>query len=239
MYGADLSRIHHEGFGVVADNAATVLLGALSDAGFAGGTMVDLGCGSGILSKIVADAGYDVFGVDYSEDMLRLAQQSVPAGRFVHASILDVELPACVAVVAIGEVFCYAFDARAGLDQFARVAKSIYAALRPGGIFLFDVAGPGRSGATPRTGFVDTDAWSIVHRTSEDGDTLTREITTFTREGEVYRRSDETHVLRLYRPEDVLRALDAAGFDSTPLNGYGDFNLAVGWHAFLARRPAR
>jgi SAM-dependent methyltransferase len=236
MYKPDLARVHHEGFGIVAQNAGRVLLAALNSAGLDRGTVVDLGCGSGILSKVVADSGYDIFGVDFSEDMLRLARQNVPSGQFVRSSVLDVQLPECVAVAAVGEVFCYAFDVRAGLEQFARVAKSIYAALRPGGIFLFDVAGPGRSGATPRTGFVDTGDWSIVHRTTEDGDTLTREITTFVRDGEAFRRADETHVLSLYRPEDIVAALEASEFETTLLSDYGDFALAPGWHAFVARK---
>lgn len=238
MYKPDLARVHHEGFGFTATNAARVLLNALSESGFTHGTVADLGCGSGILLQIVAEAGYEAFGVDYSEDMLALARQNVPSGRFIHASVLDVDLPECVAVGAVGEIFCYAFDRRAGLDQFRRVARSIYEALVPGGVFLFDVAGPGRAGATPRTGFVDNAQWSIVHRTREDGETLTREITTFVRDGDVHRRADEVHVLHLYRPEDVLSVLDAAGFEATALHGYADFALAPGWHAFLANKPS-
>lgn len=236
MYAADLARIHHEGFGFTAEHAAPVLLAALRDAGLNSGVVADLGCGSGIFSRVVADAGYRVFGVDYSEDMLRLARQNVPGSEFVRGSVLDVPLPACVAVAAVGEIFCYAFDDRAGMDAFGRTMKSIHDALVPGGVFLFDVAGPGRVGPSPKANFVDNEYWSIVHRATEEKGTLTREIVTFIRDGDTYRRSDERHVLRLYTPMEILKALAAAGFETVELGGYGAFTLPSGWHAFLARK---
>lgn len=236
MYKSDLARIHHEGFAFTAENAAPVLLEALRDAGLLSGTIADLGCGSGILSRTVSDAGYRVYGVDYSEDMLRLARECAPKGEFVHGSVLDVALPECVGIAAIGEIFCYAFAERAGLEAFKRTMKTIYDALVPGGVFLFDVAGPGRVVPSPRTNFADNENWSIVHRATESGATLTREIVTFVRDGDVYRRSDERHVLRLYRQADILAALAAAGFQATALDRYGAFTLPAGWHPFIARK---
>lgn len=66
---------------------------------------------------------------------------------------------------------------------------------------------------------------------------LTRRITTFRRIGSVYRRSGETHRLRLYRPSEVAARLRATGFRVRILRGYGDLEFPRGLSGFLARKP--
>src|SRR5262249_1981689 len=74
------------------------------------GLVIDLGCGSGLLSKPLADAGHDVLGLDLSAAMLALARERVPSGRFVQGSVLTADLPSCVAVAAVGDGLNYLFD---------------------------------------------------------------------------------------------------------------------------------
>src|SRR6476620_9236965 len=102
-YTDDLAFIHDAGFGDLARHAAGVLQNALRAHGFRTGLIVDLGCGSGILSKAMIDAGYDVLGIDISPAMIRIARKRVPRARFATASLLRFEFPACHAVAAIGE----------------------------------------------------------------------------------------------------------------------------------------
>jgi SAM-dependent methyltransferase len=239
-YQADLARAHHEGFGALARSAAATLLRELEAAGTARGLVVDLGSGSGILARIVTDAGYEVLGFDLSEAMVRLAASHAPRARFERAAVLDADIPPCVAVTAIGEVLNYAFDARTGVDWlvplFRRMAGSL---LRPGGILLFDVAGPGRGGPDRRReSFAEGDDWRIRSVAQEDaeGAALVRSITLLIRAGDAYRRHDERHELRLYRPGDVESALTTAGFGAIrTLDRYGDFELPSGLTGFLAQ----
>jgi len=241
-YGADLARAHHEGFGDLARQAAATLTGVLAQAGITGGLVVDLGSGSGILARILTDAGYDVLGFDISDDMVRLAARNAPGARFVRAPLLDADLPPCVAVTAVGEVLNYAFDARTGLDHLAPLFRRMAASLLAGGVVLFDVAGPGRAGPTgKREGFADSDRWTIRHVAEEDLErtTLVRSITLFSRDGNGYRRHDERHVLRLYRPHDVENSLVAAGFMGVRrLRRYGRLDLPAGLTGFLATAGA-
>lgn len=235
-YGAELARAHHEGFGEMARQAAATLLDALGAAGYRRGVVVDLGSGSGILTRLVTDAGFEGLGYDLSADMVRLASAYAPAARFVQAAVLDADIPPCVAVAAVGEVVNYAFDPRTDLDHLGRLVRRIRASLRPGGILLFDVAGPGRAGpAGRREAVVEADGWAIRSVSEEDdgpaGPRLVRHIALVTADGT---HRQETHVLRLYPPADVEAVLADAGFDDVRrLSHYGNLELAPGLTAFL------
>jgi SAM-dependent methyltransferase len=237
-YGADLAYIHDVGFGDFARRAATGLLEILHCGGITDGRVVDLGCGSGIWARELLDAGYKVIGVDLSAPMIELARQKAPEARFEAASYLDVEIPPCVAVTAIGECFNYQTDARAHGAELGRLFRRVHRALRPGGHFLFDVAEPGR-GRASTGGCFEGDDWAVLVRVEEDtrrGE-LRRRMTTFRRVGELYRRGEVTHVLRLYWGSELARELRGIGFRVRILCGYGAFRLPLGHVAILARKP--
>lgn len=107
VYRQDLAYIHDVGFGGFAADAAPGILRILGRYDLKSGLVVDLGCGSGILAKVLVRSGYRVMGVDASTDMIRLARQRVPEGEFVKRSLHTVALPACAAVTAIGESLNY------------------------------------------------------------------------------------------------------------------------------------
>lgn len=237
-YGPDLAAAHHEGFGDLARNAAPVVIEEIPPAA-AGGLVVDLGSGSGILARLLTDAGFDVLGVDISPDMVALATAEAPAATFVCAPLLDVDLPSCVAVTAVGEILNYAFDPRHGRRILDRLFARVAAALVPGGVFVLDVAGPGRAGPErSHQTFRDTGDTVVFSRAEEDetATTLVRRITLFRRVGSMYRRSDEDHVLHLHRPDDVGLALTRAGFAVRRVERYGRFVLPYRLHGFVATR---
>ena len=85
-------------------------------------------------------------------------------------SLLDVSIPPSVAVTAIGEALNYATDSRSGLDATASVARRVYDALAPRGIFLFDVATPGRNlGMEVRERIHDHDDWMLCMKATSSG----------------------------------------------------------------------
>ena len=234
---ADLAYIHDAGFGFHARAASEELLRALHRAGHEEGVVVDLGCGTGILSRIVAEAGYDVLGLDQSAQMLKIARRNAPQARFKRASFVDAQLPDCVAVAAVGEVLGYAFDARAGRTALRSLFERVQVALRPRGVFLFDLAGPGRGPVgRARARFFEGPDWTIYSETREDrtAGTLDRHSVFFRRQGRLYRRGEELHVLNLHDPGVVLDDLAAAGFRARRLRHYGDLRLPSGLHGFLA-----
>jgi SAM-dependent methyltransferase len=238
-YRSDLAYIHDVAFGHFARSAAPVLLAALRRSGLEGGLVIDLGCGSGILTEKLSEAGYDVLGIDISGAMLAIARERVPNGQFREESLLKAELPSCVAVAAVGECVNYMFDRGNTSQGLARLFRRIHEALRPGGLLLFDMAGPGRvSGANPSRNYFEGADWAVLVSVEEDRRrrSLTRRITSFRKVGDLYRREHEVHRLRLVPREDVVGQLRSIGFRVRVLRGYGSLRFPPGWAGFLAHR---
>jgi SAM-dependent methyltransferase len=236
-YGDDLAYIHDVGFGFFAKGAAPGLLAILRGCGVKNGLVVDLGCGSGIWARQLVDHGYDVLGVDLSPSMIALARAKVPEARFEVSSLLRFKLPPCSAVTAMGECVNYLFDPKNCKKELIRLFARVYGALHPGGVFVFDVAEPGRGGGSQRQG---TD-WATLVQVEEDtkANVLTRKITFFRQVGELYRRGQETHRLQLYRGSDLAKELRSLGFRVRLLRAYGEMRFLPGVVGILARKPRR
>jgi SAM-dependent methyltransferase len=238
FYGADLAHIHHTGFADHVTAAAPALLAMLRQAGIRRGMVVDLGCGGGQWLRTLGDAGYDAVGVELSPALAKLARREAPRARVHVGSIHAVPLPPCDAVTALGEVLGYLPGGRARIPSFAVTFRRVARALRPGGVFAFDLIV--RAGARPlhtRNHRVDRD-WAVVAESIEDRQRgrLVRTITTFRRVGRTYRRTDEVHHVRVPSRAEVLEALRAAGFTAHASRRYGAFELAPRRLAFVARR---
>jgi SAM-dependent methyltransferase len=239
-YGNDLTYIHDTGHGDLARAAAQTVIAVLRRTGRERGRVVDLGCGSGIFARALLDAGFDVTGFDLSEAMIATARRRAPQADLRVSSFIDAEMPTCVAVTAIGECFSYLFDEKVAGGGLDRLFDRVYRALEPRGLFLFDVASPGRlRGASPQRYWREGEDWAVLVETNENAPErrLTRSITTFRRTGEVWRRDHETHVLRLHGRRELESRLRAAGFRVRAIAAYGRLRFAPGQLGFCARKP--
>ncbi|SVC54106.1 uncharacterized protein METZ01_LOCUS306960, partial [marine metagenome] len=90
FYTKYLANIHDTGFGFFAKGASKGILEILRENNIREGHIVDLGCGSGILAKSLADNGYTITGVDLSHDMITLAKKRVPNANFVTSSFYSI-----------------------------------------------------------------------------------------------------------------------------------------------------
>ena len=237
-YEEDLAYIHDVGFSGFARDAGAGLLETLRQRGVTNGCVVDLGCGSGIWAERLVRAGYDVVGFDLSAAMIAMAHKRAPRAKLYRKSFLDAKLPPCDAVTSLGECFNYLFDTKVSEKSLARLFRKVHSALRSGGVFVFDVATPGRGAGPAMKNFSGQD-WAILIDVDEDKSRrlLTRRITSFRKVGKLYRRSEETHRLRLYRPPDVAAMLRRAGFRARIVRGYGKLRFKPGHHGFVARKP--
>lgn len=238
MYDADLAWIQHHGFGDFARGAAPGILDELAATGLGGGRVVDLGCGSGVLLRELTEAGYDAVGVDVSPALLALARETAPDAELVQGSAWEVELPPCVAVTAIGEVLSYVPDGEAGAPDLGALLRRVAAALTAGGLFLFDVLVTGQGEPMAYRTKREGEGWTVEVEVEEDVPSarLHRRIVTSRLVAGRWRQGEETHRLRVLRPELLTERLEASGFDVATSEAYGRFALAQRRLAFRARR---
>jgi SAM-dependent methyltransferase len=213
----------------------------LDQSGIRDGLVVDLGCGSGQWARELVDAGYRVLGIDISEAMVELSRNRVPEAEFMVGSLFEVEIPPCNAVTSVSEVLNYLFDAENEERGLGRLFRRVHDALVGGGVFVFDLLGPGQVPPGARTkGFSVGEDWTVLSELEEDAEqgTMERRIVSFRKVGECYRRDEEVHRVRLYDPAELRAELEQAGFRVRTMRSYGDFPLSEGHCAFVARKPA-
>jgi len=132
--------------------------------------------------------------------------------------------------------FDSANDERGRENWFRRA----YEALVPGGVLLFDTAGPERVPlrGSHRTFAAEPD-WAVLAETSVEETTgmLVRKIISFRRVETVFRRDDGVHRLALIDPAATLATLQAVGFEAEIIPAYGSLSLPPGITAFLCRKP--
>jgi SAM-dependent methyltransferase len=230
MYRKDLAYIHHQGFSEFAESAAAGVLELLGKHGIRDGVIVDIGCGSGILSRELVRAGFDVHGFDASPSMIALARKTAPEAAFRVATFERAPIPACEAIVAMGEVLNYGT-----ITAVRKFVKHACDALRPGGLLLFDVAE--RDGYPPRDDRHDEgEDWAVFTIKDSDGTHLRRRLITFRRHGRTMRRDEEVHVLELYDRAGLTALLREHGFRVMVRRSYGTRRLPKGHAVYVATK---
>ncbi len=120
------------------DYPDALLAWVIREAGLAPGAKIaDVGCGTGIATRLFAAAGLDAVGIDPNEDMLAEARRAGGA-RYQGGEAAATGIPAAsVSLVVVAQAFHW-FDLEPALDEFARI-------LAPGGrvAVLYNLRGEG------------------------------------------------------------------------------------------------
>lgn len=191
----------------------------LQKEGINDGLVLDLGCGTGSMTEELAGRGYDMIGVDNSEDMLEIAMEKrQESGHDILYLLQDMqgfELYGTVrAVVSVCDSVNYVTE-KEELEQVFRLVNNY---LDPGGIFVFDfnteykyreVLGD-RTIAENRedSSFI----WDNYYYEEEHMNEY--ELTLFIQEAdqkELYHKYQETHFQRAYTLEEIRELLEKSG----------------------------
>jgi SAM-dependent methyltransferase len=237
-YRRDLALAHHLGYRRYADGCAAGILALLDPIRRKEGLVLELGCGSGALTRHLAEAGHRVVATDASPAMLELAQGTVPGAEEIRLLTLPGDpLPECDAVVSVGHVLSYLPDEASLEAALVAAAES----LRPGGVFALDLLDLryGDDLEPDETRGRVGDDWAVVSRLSRPaGNLYVRDITTFVRnEDGSWRRDDERHENVLVDTSRVPDLLAPYGVNVGVAESFGEEELPNGVVAILGGRP--
>src|SRR5712691_7978136 len=236
-YRRDLAQVHHLGFGFHADRCASGILALLEPVRAANGVVLELGCGSGLLTRYLVEAGHRVIATDASPAMLELAREVARGADAIRPLVLpDDPMPECDAIVSVGHVLSYLPD-EASIDR-ALVAAA--GALRPGGVLAIDLCdlrwGEVYRDAPNQGGAGDT--WAIISKFSLPApNRFVREMISFVRaEDGTWRRDEERHENVLLDTTRVPALLTEHGLDARVASSFGDEELPDGLVTILGSR---
>lgn len=184
--------------------------------GIEDGLMLELGCGTGTLTEMFDEKGFDMIGVDNSEEMLAEAvekrEQSGRSILYLNQDMREFELYGTVrAVISLCDTMNYLTE----YDDLVNVCRLVNNYLDPNGIFLFDLKTDHYFKSIGCQSFCDADE-EVSFIWDNDYDEEKRinsyALTLFVQEEDNrYERFDEYHEQRAFSIDEVRCAIEESG----------------------------
>ena len=195
------------------------IIGLLKEYGICDGTVLDLGCGTGKITRLLKKAGYDMIGVDNSEDMLELAMEKrMESGKDILYLLQDMrefELYGTVrAIVSVCDSVNYITEP----EELEEVFRLVNNYLDPKGVFLFDFNTVYKYKEVMGDTVIAEDRgecsfiWDNFYYEEERINEY--DLTLFIQEDaneDLYRRYQETHYQRGYTLEEMKELVECSG----------------------------
>ena len=192
------------------------LISLLKSYGVEDGLVLDLGCGTGKMTRLLSDAGYDMIGVDSSEEMLEIATEAEQEEiLYLCQDMREFELYGTVAaVVSVCDSMNYILEE----EELLTVFRLVNNYLDPGGVFIFDLNTlyKYRELLGEQTICENREDASFIWENFYDEEEQINEydLTLFVQEESgLYQKFEEAHFQRGYELLTIRRLLEAAGME--------------------------
>lgn len=184
------------------------------------GLVLELGCGTGNMTEILAQSGYDMIGVDNAEEMLEIAiEKRMKSGLdilYLQQDMREFELYGTVkAIVSVCDSVNYILEE----EELEEVFRLVDNYLDPGGVFIFDfnTVYKYREILGDQTIAENREECSFIwdNYYYEEERINEYELSLFIREGdsELYRKYQETHFQKAYDLETMKRLITQSGLE--------------------------
>ena len=193
-------------------------------------TVLDLACGTGRMTALLTERGYELVGVDQSPDMLAAARENTAGVAGVPPVFICQSMPRLDLYGTVDAAVCcldslnYLTSPKDVLKTFQR----LHLFIAPGGILLFDIVSPGFLSSLDGQVFLDeTEDILCVWRASFEkrSHICTYWMDIFTHcAGGLWNRAGEEHRQRAYEVEELRAWLLEAGFKR--IRTYGDCRMS-------------
>jgi SAM-dependent methyltransferase len=182
------------------------------------GLILELGCGTGSITARLAEKGYDMIGIDASEDMLAIARENSEVSNnkilYLCQDMRDFELYGTVAAVIS---VCDSMNYITTEEDLSMVFRLVNNYLDPGGLFLFDL--------DTQYAYEEVLGDSTIAENREEGsfiwentyypEEMINEInlTLFIPQEALFQKHEETHYRRAYAIDTIKRLIEEAGME--------------------------
>ena len=196
------------------DKWCEYLVSILKEYGVNYGIVLDLGCGTGNITELLADKGYDMIGVDYSQEMLNMAIEKRKNDGILYLcqDMHELDLYGTVAAVVS---LCDSINYITEFEDLVTTFKLVNNYLDPGGIFVFDLKTKKYfSDIGEKTIAEDREDSSFIWENYFDEETNINEyyLSVFVRaEDGRYDKYEEEHFQRGYTLNEVKKAVEKSG----------------------------
>ncbi|QZY56278.1 class I SAM-dependent DNA methyltransferase [Crassaminicella profunda] len=179
--------------------------------------IAELACGTGNITNILARRGYNLIGVDLSEDMLFVAQEKA-RDMGVEVIYLNHDMRELALPSELDSILCICDGINYIIDEkdLLKVFQNVYNDLKTKGLFVFDISSYYKlsnilGNNTYAENFQEV-SYIWENYFDEDRSVCDFDLTIFSKEGDVYKKYEESHSQKAYKENEIVEKLSTVGF---------------------------